>query len=182
MKVGIVVEGMCEQHVAPIILGWLGVNFREQISRAEGVEDLLHQARYYADWQLSKGATHVAFFFDADGPDSSGRIEQLKRRLESAPSGRKEEGSFFFVPVHSIENWLLADEEALSSVLGERIERQNELESPGAVQRLDALFARVSASYRKTHHARLIAQVSRDRHWARVPSYQRATAPLRQLG
>ena len=182
MMVGIVVEGKSEELVAPLILSWLGIRFRAAISTAEGVDDLAQRARELADWQLSKGATHVLFFLDADDGDRARRITQLQASL-AAPSNfqvHQEEGVFYFVPVRELEAWLLADEFALAKVLGRPVERQTGLEEPGAVGRLQALF-RESGGYRKTHHPRLIAKHATDIAWRRCLSYEASTEALRPL-
>lgn len=182
MMVGVVVEGKSEATIAPIILNWLGIRFRPAITTAEGVDDLIQRARELADWQLSKGATHILFFLDADGGERADRIAQLQQSLARAPSppplAARQEGTFFFVPVPELEAWLLADEAALGVVLGRKVERQARLEEAGSVGRLHELFHQMGG-YRKTYHPKLIAQNASDRAWRRCVSYEGSTAALR---
>ena len=178
MMLGIVAEGMTEEKVVPVVLGWLGVRHRLSISRADGADDLLQRARDLADWQLLKGATHVLFCIDADKFNRGERIAQLQARLAEPRTGRVEEGVFFFVPIREMEAWLLADEAALSKVVGNSVERQTDFEAPGAVERLHAIF-HAQGGYSKTRHPRRIAEAARDETWRRATSYEASTAGFR---
>jgi Domain of unknown function (DUF4276) len=181
--VGAVVEGHGEESVVRVVLGWLGVKFRSAVFRAEGVNDLLERARELADLHLSRGATHVLFFLDADAPSAAGRDAELRGRLSARPAeGRAEAGVFEFIPVQELESWLLSDDSAISRVLGAKVDQvgQPNLEQAGAVKRLEDIFRAARNQYRKSQHAKEIADAASDKAWQRCPSYRRSTGPLRK--
>ena len=179
MIVGAIVEGHGEEHVVRTILGWLGVKHRSAVFRADGVNDLLQNARVLADLHLMKGATHVLFFMDADAETAAARLTALRQRLAETPSGRMEEGVFEFIPVQELEAWFLADEVALGEVLGARVSPVDDPQQHGAVGRLEMVFASAGKSYRKAQHAKEIADHASDARWLRCASYTASTARLR---
>lgn len=174
MNIGCIVEGQSEERVVPIILGWLGKKHRSPF-RARSRQDLVANARVYAQEQLARGATHVLFFFDADQPDGEAAWAVVEQKLTGMPF-------IGFVPVQEIEAWLMADERALSKVIGTpdvaRVRDPQSLVKPSL--ELDALFTRYGAGhYNKGFHPKRIAEAATDKAWRRLPSYERATQPLR---
>ncbi len=175
MNIGPVVEGESEERAVPVLLKKLGLRHRSPLV-AEGKQDLLRRARDYADLQRSKGASHVLFCFDADSPDGESEFLRLKEELADIPL-------MGFVPVHALEAWLLADEEALtqhlllSSPLA-AISRPEEDPLPAST--LDGLFRANGRpeGYRKTRDAHLIAKLAQHKRLLRCRSYARACASL----
>lgn len=177
MQVGPVVEGESERDAIPKLLDKLRVKYLPPLV-ADGKPDLFRRAGEYARLQKGKGATHLLFCYDADGPDGEGELQRLRQRLLSQPLP-----VLGYVPVHSIEAWLLADEVALTAVIGAPIEAINHPEGdPSPVRTLDQLFRANGhvQGYLKTRHARLIAEAAKDRRLQRCPSYERSSEALRR--
>jgi hypothetical protein len=177
MLVGPVVEGESERDAIPKLLDKLEVRHRPPLV-ADGKPDLLRRARAYAGLQAKSGATHVLFCFDADSPDGESEFRTLQQRLLSVTVP-----ILGYVPVHALEAWFLADEEALSKVIGSRVEavRQPE-EDPLPARTLDQLFranGRVQG-YLKTQHAKRLAEAARDKRLLRCPSYERSSGIFRR--
>lgn len=173
LLVGPVVEGQSEERVVPKLLFKLGVRHTNPI-RASGKADLLERASDYAALQLARGAKLVLFCFDADCADGDAEIARLRSRLGAEPNHG-------FVPVHALEAWLLADEDALGAVLGRvigNVKQPESLERPE--EELDKLFREAGRSgYVKTLDAVKIAAAAADRRLMRCKSYERSTAVFR---
>lgn len=179
MLIGPIVEGESEERAVPVLLKKLGVRHRSPLV-AEGKQDLIRRARDYADLQRSKGASHVLFCFDADGPDGDSELRRLKETLTDVPL-------LGFVPVHALEAWLLADEEALTQHLHlstplTAIARPED--DPTPADTLDDLFRANGRpeGYRKTRDAHLIAKLARLQRLMRCASYARASESVRPEG
>ncbi len=158
----------------PKLLDKLGIRHRPPL-RCEGKNDLINKAQDYADLQLARGATHILFCFDADGLDGESELARLKGRLTGYEV-------FGYVPVHAIEAWLLADEAALTAVLGAMIQAlPNPEADPRPAETLDRLFRAHGepGGYQKTRHAQRIAKEASDKRLLRCESYRRSTEPFR---
>ena len=179
MLIGPIVEGESEERAVPVLLKKLDIRHRSPLV-AEGKQDLIRRARDYADLQRSKGASHVLFCFDADGPDGESELLRLKEALTDIPL-------LGFVPVHALEAWLLADEGALSQLLHlstplAAVTRPED--DPRPADTLDNLFRANGRpdGYRKTRDAHLIARLARHQRLMRCGSYARASESVRLEG
>ncbi len=177
MIIGPVVEGATEERAVPRLLDKHGLKRRPPLV-AEGKNDLLRRARNYAVAQRKKGATIVLFCFDADLDEPAELRVRLRAGCEGIPGCA-------FIPVVTLENWLLADEGALSHFLGGV--SVPPIRNPEAEQdpegRLNHIFraAGRASGYRKPWDAARILEAATDRKLRKCPSYVTSLEALAQL-
>lgn len=197
--VGPIVEGDAEERVVPLILERLGVRHRSP-SRAQGKPDLIKRGAIYAELQFERGASEVLFCFDTDGTDHIGELNsltqslahQIGQRLKDAadpPAPRvaallrklADEPTRSFLPVHELEAWLLADEDAISHVVGTPVSQTKSPETdPMPADTLASIFRAAGLTgYRKRHHGPAITRAADHEKWRRCPSYERASSQFR---
>lgn len=179
MIVGPVVEGHSEERVVNVILKWLGIKHRPPL-RADGKQDLIARGSILGAIQRRKGATHILYVFDADGPDQTRVRDALPSRLD--PSWADTTSTA--IPVYELEAWLLADEQALSNLLETTVDRIARPEAePDPASVLDRIFRSAGThknGYIKAVHSKAIADHATDKAWRRCASYEQGTAFLRR--